>query len=460
MNETAPLRFYGGTAGALAPFVLFLAGVAWLGLSGAPDERGFWPVLLGALTLGLLLAGDRTRYAETIVAGMSQPVVMLMVMAWVLAGVLGALMNASGFIDALIWVAARLGLEGAGFVVAAFVVCCVVSTATGTSLGTVLICAPLLYPAGGLLGANLPVLAGAILGGATFGDNISPISDTTIASATTQDADLGGVVRSRLKYAFAAAAAALVGYVAMGSAPATDAPRQAILQGDPRGLPMLLAPALVLGLLLARRHLVEGLMLGVVAAVAIGVALGMLAPGELLFIDADNFIAAGLILDGIERGIGVSFLTILLMGLVAGLEATGIVARFVDFARRRIQTVRGAEGWIFAVISATVLLLTHSAVAILTVGRFTKEIGESYDIDRYRRANLLDITVCTYPFLLPFFIPTILMASTTAAGAEFNLPRATAFEVGMYNFHSWALLAVVIVAIATGWGRSGASTRS
>ncbi len=460
MNETPLLRFYGGTAGALAPFVLFLVGVAWLGLSGAPDERGFWPILLGALVLGLLLARDRTMYSEKIIAGMSQPVVMLMVMAWVLAGVLGALMNASGFIDALIWLAAQLGLAGAGFVVASFLICCVVSTATGTSLGTVLICAPLLYPAGGLLGASLPVLAGAILGGATFGDNISPISDTTIASATTQDADLGGVVRSRLKYAFAAAAVALVGYVALGSAAATAVPRQAILQGDPRGLPMLLAPALVLGLLLSRRHLVEGLMLGVVAAATIGMALGLLAPGELLFIDADNFIAAGLILDGIERGMGVSFLTILLMGLVAGLEATGMIDRFVAFARRRIHTARGAEGWIFAVVSATVLLLTHSAVAILTVGKFTKEIGEAFGIDRYRRANLLDMTVCTYPFLLPFFIPTFLMASTTAAGAEFGLPRVSAFEVGMYNFHSWALLAVVVLAIVTGWGRSAASTKS
>lgn len=95
MNETDSLRFYGGTAGALAPFGVFLTGVAWLGLSGAPDERGFWPVLLAALAVGMLLARDRSAYAETAIAGMSQPIVMLMVMAWILAGVFGALMNAS-----------------------------------------------------------------------------------------------------------------------------------------------------------------------------------------------------------------------------------------------------------------------------------------------------------------------------------------------------------------------------
>jgi Na+/H+ antiporter NhaC len=458
MNETPSLRFYGGTAGALAPFGLFLTGVAWLGLSGAPDERGFWPVLLAALALGLLLARDRTAYAETAIAGMSQPIVMLMVMAWILAGVLGALMNASGFIEALTWVAGQLGLAGAAFVVASFLICCIVSTATGTSFGTILLCSPLLYPAGGLLGASLPVLTGAIIGGATFGDNISPVSDTTIASATTQDADLGGVVRSRLKYAFVAAGFALLGYVAMGSAPEGVTAAGTILPGDPRGLPMLLAPALVLVLLLKRRHLVEGLMSGIVAAVAIGLAIGLLAPADLLYVDADNFIAAGLILDGMERGVGVSLLTIMLMGLVAGLEASGIIDRVIASARRRIHSPRGAETWIFGTVSAVVLLTTHSAVAILTVGRFASVTGEAFGIGRYRRANILDLTVCTYPFLLPFFLPTILAASTTVAGAEFGLPRVSAFEAGMYNFHSWALLAVVIVAIATGWGRRAAST--
>ncbi len=464
MNKTDSLRFYGGTAGALAPFGVFLTGVAWLGLSGAPDERGFWPVLLAALATGLLLARDRTAYAETAIAGMSQPIVMLMVMAWILAGVFGAVMNASGFIEALTWVAAQLGLAGAGFVVASFLICCVVSTATGTSLGTILLCSPLLYPVGGLLGANLPVLIGAIIGGATFGDNISPVSDTTIASATTQEADLGGVVRSRLKYAFVAAGLALLGYLALGSAPQGEAAAvaaittNAALPGDPRALPMLLAPALVLGLLLTRRHLVEGLMSGIVAAIAIGLALGLLAPGDLLYIDADNFIAAGLILDGMERGVGVSLLTIMLMGLVAGLEASGIIDRVVASARRRIHSPRGAEIWIFGTVSAVVLLTTHSAVAILTVGRFARETGEAFGIGRYRRANILDMTVCTYPFLLPFFIPTIITASTTAAGAEFDLPRISAFEAGMYNFYSWALLGVVIVAISTGWGRRAAST--
>ncbi len=450
------LRFFGGTAGALAPFAVFLAGVTWLAFSGAPDERGFWPILLAALALGLMLARDRTAYAESTIGGMSQRIVLLMIMAWLLAGVLGALMNASGFVDALVWLAGRTGVSGRWFVLASFLVCCAVSTSTGTSFGTILLCAPLLYPAGGELGASPAVLIGAILGGATFGDNISPVSDTTIASATSQGADIGGVVRSRLKYALPAAGIALMLYVIFGSAQsgvASVTPTSA-LSASPRGLLMLVAPALAIGVMLARRHLFEGLMYGILAALGIGLVFGLLSPADILHIDAEAFTARGLIIEGMERGVGISIFTILLMGLVAGLEDSGVLDRVVDWAGSHAATPRQGELWIFATVTAAVWLTTHSVVAILTAGKLTREVGETYGLSAYRRANILDITVCTYPFLFPFFIPTILAASTTTSGSDFGLPVLSPLVTGLHNFHSWALLGVVLVAVGTGFGRS------
>lgn len=136
------------------PFVVFIVGVVVIALSGAPDERGFWPLLLLALFLGLLLARDRKEYCETMIEGMAQPIVMIMISAWMLASVIGVLLSETGFVEALTWVAAGLKLEGTAFVVAAFAICCLVSVSTGTSFGTILICGPILYPAGGLVGAR------------------------------------------------------------------------------------------------------------------------------------------------------------------------------------------------------------------------------------------------------------------------------------------------------------------
>ncbi len=451
-QEPALLRFRGGWFGALLPFLLFLVGVTWLGLAGAPDERGFWPVLLAALTLAMLLARDRQAWAEVVLRGMSQPIVMLMILAWLLAGVLASIMNASGFVESLVWTSHRMGMSGGGYVAVAFLICCVVSTATGTSLGTIILCAPLLYPAAKALGADPVITMGAILGGATFGDNISPVSDTTIASASTQGADIGGVVRSRVRYALPAAALALIlfGFFG-GTGPGVGAP--SIGLGGPAGLPMLAAPLLVVVLLMGRMHLLEGLLTGILAATVLGLILQVIEPQQILHLDLESFTARGLVIDGMERGIGVSIFTLLLMGLVAGLEASGIVARLVDATSGRARTARGVEAWMFVTASAAVLLTTHSVVALLAVGGFAKRAGIEFGIGPYRRANLLDMTVCTYPFIVGYCIPTVLAASLSASGEAAGLPHLSPLEIGLVNFHSWALLVMTLVAIVTGYGR-------
>lgn len=391
------LTFYGGTFGAMAPFVLFLAGVAMLGLAGVPDERGFWPVLLAAFGLGLVLARDRALYAEIYLRGMSQPIVMTMVMAWILAGVLGTLIGASGLVPALTSLVARAGIEGGGFVVAAFLICSVVSTATGTSLGTVLVVAPLLYPVGGALGAAPAALIGAILGGATFGDNVSPVSDTTIASATTQGASMGEVVRTRLTIALPAATLAIFAYLLFGGASTGEPTAGGELAGaDLRPLAMLLAPAVSIVLMLRGRHLVEGLLFGCLAAGSIALVAGWIRPSQLLFLDREQFLARGLVLEGMQRAVGVSVFTLLLMGLVAPLEALNIPGRWIASPNAGSSSPRKAELRIFGAVSAAVLLTTHSVVAILATGKLAREVGERNGISRARRANLLDVTVCTY----------------------------------------------------------------
>ena len=459
-RPAAPLGFHFGALGILAPFALFLAGVAWLGFSGAPDERGFWPVLLAALLLTLLSSRDRARCSEEMIRGMSRPLVAIMILAWLLAGVLGQLLQATGFVSSLVWLASEAGLRGSGYVVASFAICCVVSTATGTSLGTLLVCGPLLYPAGGALGAEPAILMGAVLGGATFGDNVSPISDTTIASALTQGADIAGVVRSRLRYALAAAALAVSAYAALGGADSGTAAGALEIEATTRALVMLLVPIFVLTLLLRGRHLLEGLFFGIALAVALALVFGLLRPDELLSIDAESYRARGLLLEGLERGIGASIFTLLLMGLVGPLEASGLLDRMVDAASARTSSARGAEAWIVAATTGAVLLTTHSTVAILTVGDFARRAGERFGVSAYRRANLMDITVCGLPFILPYMIPTILAASTTSSGAGFGMPRLTPFSVGFSNFHSWALLAVVLVAVAAGFGRGSAGGKA
>ena len=452
-SRAAHLTFHGGLAGAIAPFVVFLGGVATLAIAGAPDEKGFWPILLAALTIGLLLATDRTRYCEAMLDGMSQRVVMVMLCAWLFAGVLGTILSASGFVAALAWLARSAHLTGGAYVGAAFVVCALVSTATGTSFGTILLAGPLLYPAGGPAGASPAALMGAILAGATFGDSISPVSDTTIASSGSQDADISGTVRSRLRYALPAGLIALVASIAIGGASAMPIASTAIADARPLALAMLIAPTVVIAMLLRQRHLIESLLIGSALAAAIAVGLQLITPGALLHVAPGTFGATGLVVDGMQRAIGVSVFTLLLVALVGTLQATNTLERLVRAAEQRARSSRTAEWWIVGVVSGAVLITTHSVVAILAVGPFAKQAGERFGLSRYRRANLLDLTVCTWPFLLPWFLPTILAASASAGGELFGMPPQTALSIGLHNTYAWVLVATVLFAVTTGYGR-------
>ncbi len=450
-----PLRFIGGTLGALTPFAVFLGGVTTLAALGAPDERGFWPMLVAALMVGLLLSRDRSRYAEAMIDGMSQRMVAIMICAWLFAGMLGTLLSASGFVGTLAWLAQAAQLTGGGYIAAAFLACTLVATATGTSFGTILVAGPLLYPAGGAAGAEPAVLMGAILAGATVGDSISPVSDTTIASSGTQDADIGTTVRRRLRYVIPAATLALIGSTVLGTVRGSAAAIAPVAPNDitPRALAMVAIPLVVLVLLLRRRHLVEALLVGVLSAALLALALGLVAPRALLYVEDGSFGASGLLIDGMQRAVGVSIFTLLLMGLVGTIQATDLLPRLVAAAERHARTARSTEWWIVGAVSGAVLLTTHSVVAVLMTGPFAKASGARAGLSRYRRANLLDLTVCIWPFLLPWFLPPILAAGATQQSAAFGMPVLSPAIIGVHNTYAWTLLLLVPLAVVTGYGR-------
>jgi len=385
---------------------------------------------------------------------MSQSIVMIMITAWMLASIIGVLMANTGFVEALTWLSSQMHLSGGSFVIASFIICSLVALSTGSSFATILICGPILYPAGGLLGAPLALLAGSILAGATLGDFIAPISDTTIASALSQKADIGKTVKSRVKYILPAALLALLAFGVVGMVlPKESNSVGQELVGNPKGLPMLLVPIFIVYLFLRGRHLLHGLLLGLWFGIVLGLVLGLLPFEKLFSLDLENFRAKSLVIDGIDRAVGISFFTILLMGLVATLKASGLVDRLMDYASERTNNAFQAEAWMAGAVGAAVLLTTHSIVAILMVSEFSNRTGEDQGISPKRRANVLSMIVCVFPFLLPYFIPVILMANTTLSGAEFDLPSVSPLDAGLYNFVGWGIALVAIASIFFGYGR-------
>ncbi len=330
------VEFRGGLLGLTLPFAVLFIGIMWLALSGKALPMAFWVPTLFSILAALLLAKKPADCARAIISGMSSEMVAIMLMAWFLAGITAQLLKATGLIQGLIWLSLSVGLKGAYFPLVTFVIGCLLSTATGTAIGTVIALGPILYPVGVALGANPPVMVAAIVCAAYFGDNIAPVSDTTIASAYTQGTDVPRVVKTRLKYAFIAAGLSCVLFVVFGGGGETlPAGAPFAKELSPDGLIMLLVPALLITLMFREVHLIVALIFSGAFGILLGIASGLLSPASLLVINMDQFTVGGIIPDGINSLMDIAVFAFLLMGLVGLLERGG----FLEMVTERTETL-------------------------------------------------------------------------------------------------------------------------
>jgi len=459
LRSEDPLQFHGGLAGAFAPLLLFALAVTYVTAAGMITIQAYFGPLVLIVGLMIMLAKDRRGACEAMLSGVADRTLAVMIFAFLGAGVLGQLLVASGVVKAIVWLGYLAGLQGTGFVVLSFVVAAIVSTSIGTSTGTCVTVVPILYPAGVMLGAHPGLVLGAIYSGARFGDNLAPISDTTVASAFTQGAEVGEVVRTRLKYALVAAAASVALYTAAGSllgeGPFEMGEELAVPIEDyarPEALWMLLAPALTIYLCVRGRALIQAIWYGIFSAVALGLATGTLTLSGVYSIAPPKDVG-GAITVGLTSMRDVIFLAIFIMGILGALRRAGaldaLMRRLMSFA----TTVKRAELAIFALVAFMCPLCAGNTPAMLFTGPVVKEIGERFQIHRTRRANLMDLSGNGITENLPHINTILALAGAMIASHEATgVPLVPLTTVGLLAFHPMMLTAVGLVAIATGWG--------
>lgn len=452
------VKMLGGPLTSLVPATVLVAVLVWLSLEERASISGFWVGGWAALAAGLILTTTRREFAESIIRGLSDRTGAVIVTAFIFAGVFGSLMAGGGLVDGLLWLGLQTGLQGALFTVLAFTLACIFAAGTGTSVGTVVALVPVLYPTGVFLGADPAMLAVAILAGGAFGDNIAPISDTTIASAYTQQAEMGDVVKSRLPLALSAAAIALVVFGVFGGGGEVTA-RQVEAEATPLGLVMVLPFALVIYLAVQRQHIIVSLTWGSLAAIAIGLATGLMQAGAIFSIPGERGGSTGLIEDGISGVTGAVILVLFILAVAQLLADSGLMARILArLQTRAAKGVRSAELTIVGVSLLFSIPLGANAPAILLVGpTLARPLGMSHNLAPARTANLLDCSVCTVFYMLPWHNAVIVWYATLlVAAGEYGLPTPS-IAAAFSNPYAWALLVVLLVSIVTGWNRQYAA---
>lgn len=451
MKDRPRVSFYLGGLGRLAPLLTAVALIVRAAF-GQSNVNGYVVAFFAALLAGVLLAKDERAYGEALVYGLGKPIFAVIVLSVMLAAVSGKLISASGAVQTVASYVVAAGFTGKLFVAAAFLITCLLAFATGTSVGTYFVVIPILFPVGVMAGVAPQFMIGAIVSGAAFGDNLGPISDTTIASSATQHADLGMVVRTRTRYSLPAAAMALLLFLLFTKTGGTDAAlgEMAGAKANPASLAMLVVPVVIVFSCLRKKHLITALSYGILSGIAVGLLLGIYSVDDLLAFPG-GFAVGGLVIEAITGTAGTVAMLVAVFALVGVMECSGLFEDVGVLLGRFAKSARSAEAAI--VLSAGILSMVTGviSVAIVALGDLVNEIGEKAGVDRYRRANLLDCTGCVFCFLAPWTVHCVIPAQQSAQfGESFAVAPAS---IPFVNYYSICMLVILAVAIVTGYGR-------
>ena len=452
------LEFHGGRAMSLLPFGVFIALIVlttfvWRSIS----DGALWVPAFVAILVPFFFAKDKKHYSEVVISGMARKECLIPVVCWIFAGVFSRVLRESGLASGIAGVASGVGVGPTLFLVITFLASAVFATASGTGFGTIAAGMGVLYPAGVALGCNHPLLAGAIISGAAFGDNLAPISDTTICSATTQGVDVPGVVRSRLKYCVAALAITIPVFVILSIVKGVDASAVApSAQYNPMTLIMLVPVIITIWVAVKKGDIIIATSVGIIVGFVFAIPAGLI---DFVHIDSASTLPAvlsvsgegldrvvgGVLYDGLVSMIQVIMLALLLFGSISVMQRGEGDLLILNGLGKVARTASGAEATISAMVIVLSGIMGLNAPAILTVGAsFAKPMSRKYGISPYRSANLMDAQSNVLAYSLPWS-PAMIYTLGFAKDSGAPLVGTEVMPMVIYCFAMFVVMGVTIV---------------
>lgn len=423
----------------LLPMLLFMFLFIGSGLyyQAAGVDYAFYQIsapvaILPAIILALLLAkGSINQRVEQFIQGCSNPTIVTMLLIFLLAGGFASVAKAIGGVEAVV----NLSLDAIppSFVLPGlFIMTAFMATAMGTSMGSIAAVAPIAVGVAEASDLSMVLTIGAIMGGAMFGDNLSFISDTTIAATRTQGCNMRDKFRLNFKIAVPAALLTIIWLFVQGDA--------AEVMVNPHSSSTKMLPyILVLGLAVSGMNVLVVLLTGIVVAGLIG-----------LWQVPEYSIAvwSGDIYKGYTNMQEILILSLFIGGLGAMMKAGGgldwLAAQLERLTRQQSEPKahrRMGELSIAAGVAIVNVCTANNTVAILISGSLAKDIATRYGVDPKRSASIMDISACVIQGILPYGAQMLLAASLSGL-SPLELVTAVAY--------CWFLGLVMIVSIILG----------
>lgn len=352
---------------------------------------------------------------------------MLMLWIYVLAGSFAASAKAMGAVDATVNLALSI-LPASMILPGLFLAACFISVSIGTSVGTVVALVPIAAGLAHSMDANVGMMTAIIVGGAYFGDNLSFISDTTVVATQTQNCKMSDKFKVNSMIVVPAAVLVLIAYSVMGVG--LQAPTHINEVEYMKVLPYLI----VLITAIAGMNVMAVLTLGTLLCGAIGIGSHLLgASGSYDLFGWFSAMGNGII--------GMGELIIIAMmagGMLEIIRKNGGIDFIINKITAHVNSKRGAELSIAALVSMVNICTANNTVAILTVGNISKKIGDRFGVDNRKAASILDTFSCMVQGLIPYGVQMLLAA---------GLANLSPMDILPYLYYPLAIGVAALLAI-------------
>lgn len=397
-----------GSLLALLPILVFLlvfigSGIVFHDFYAMPAVVGF----LIALVVAFFQNPKRTfaQKLEDVTRNMGDENVMVMCLVFILAGAFSGSVQAAGGVDSTVNFGLSI-LPPSVAVAGLFVIGCFISTAMGTSVGTIAALAPIAVGISEKTGITGALCLGAVVSGAMFGDNLSMISDTTIAATRTQGCEMKDKFRENIKLVFPAAVITLILYLVLASGSDFQ-----VTEDLSYNLFEILPYVVVLVGALAGMNVFTVLVLGTVLSLVVGVSTGNILWKDIFTVMFQGPDGKG----GIQGMYDITVISIVVAGIIGLVKANGGIDWILSGIRRHVHTKKGAQLGIAALSSLVDISTANNTVAIVMAGPIAKDISGEFGISPRRTAALLDIFTSVWQGLIPYGAQLLYACSGAAA---------------------------------------------
>ena len=392
----------------LLPVAILLA--LFLGVGIPFHEQVTLPAIVPFLAaLGVaFLQCRRHAFPErlnVVARAMGQTDVMVMCLVFLLAGAFAGAAEAAGCVTSTVNFGLSV-LPAWATVAGLFVIASFASTAMGTSVGTITAIAPIAVGIAEATGMGAPLCLGAVVCGAMFGDNLSIISDTTIAATRTQGCDMRTKFRENLRLVLPAALITVALFIVV--APGGGVPAGA----HPFSVPLLLPYLAVLVTALCGMNVVLVLALGTLLSLGVGIGMGELPAAE-------AFRAVG---DGVAKMYDITAISLVVAGVLGLVRENGGIDWLLQHVLRRVRGRRGAQVGIAALVSAVDVATANNTVAIVMAGPVVRDVAQRHGVSPARAASLIDIYASVWQGLLPYGAQLLAAAAAASVTPAALLP--------------------------------------